>query len=124
MAALKKVKHILTIGTEKYSFRAPDIYGDFASATGVSKAPSPDTTNYTGQLTTDDFSTGKAIRIKVRAVKTDSAGVITATREFTVVSAFEKARNALANLDSKKITVGSDTWEIQTARIPQRRRFS
>jgi hypothetical protein len=124
MPALKKVKHILTIGSEKYSFRAPDIYGDFNSATGVTKAANPDNTNYTGALTSDDFKTGKACRIKVRAVKTDSNGAITASREFTVVSAFEKAKNALANLDSKKITVGSDTWDIQTTRIPQRRRFS
>jgi hypothetical protein len=124
MAALKKIKHILTIGTEKYSFRAPDIYGDFGSATGVTKAPTPDSTNYTGKLNKGDFSDGKAIKIKARSVKTDSAGAITATKEFTIVSSFEKAKNAVANLDSKKITIGSDTWDIQTARIPQRRRFS
>jgi hypothetical protein len=124
MAALKKVKHILTIGSEKYSFRAPDIYADFGSATGVTKAPTTDNTNYTGKLNKGDFSDGKAIKIKVRAVKTTDKGVIEKTKEFTVISSFEKAKNAVANLDSKKITVDSVTWDIQTARIPQRRRFS
>ncbi len=124
MAALKKIKHILTIGSEKYSFRAPDIYGDFGSATGVTKASTPDSTNYTGKLNKGDFSDGKAIKIKLRSVKTDNNGAITATKEFTVVSSFEKAKNAVANLDSKKITVNNETWDIQTARIPQRRRFS
>lgn len=124
MAPLKKVKHILTVGSEKYSFRAADIYGDFAGATGVAKAPSPDNTNYAGKLESKDFSNGKAIRLKARAVKRDSGGLITASREFVVVSSFEKAKNALANIDEKNITIGSDKWDIETVRIPQRRRFS
>lgn len=124
MAALKKVKHILTVGSEKFSFRAPDIYGDFAGSTGVTKAPTPDNTNYTGKLGSQDFSNGKCIRIKIRGTSTPSGATSPVARDFTVISSFEKAKGALANLDDKKVVVGNITWDIQSARIPQRRRFS
>jgi hypothetical protein len=121
---LKKIKHIMTIGTEKYSFQAPDIYGDFGAQLGVTKAPNPDTTNYKGKLHSEDYSNGKVIHIKARGSVTDSAGAVTEARDFTYTVAFDKARTALANLDSKKVTVNSKTYDLGSARIPQRRRFS
>jgi hypothetical protein len=124
MAALKKIKHILTIGSEKYGFRAPDIYGELKDLTGVTKAPTPDNTTYTGKLSKSDFADGVAVKMKARTAQYNSDGSIKAAKEFTVISSFEKAKNALAGLDAKKITVDSATWDIETARIPQRRRFS
>jgi hypothetical protein len=132
MAKLKTVKHVLTIGSEKYSLKVPDIYSDFKAMVGVEKAPSPDTTVYTGKLSSEDFANAKAIRIKVRALKKNVVGNSTDKREFTIVCAFAKAQNALANLEGEEITVPGllgntvvgEKWIIQTARIPRRRRFS
>ncbi|WP_309740068.1 hypothetical protein [Chamaesiphon sp. OTE_20_metabat_361] len=121
MAALPKVKHVLTIGSEKYALRAADIYGDFGGSTGVTKVSDPDTTNYTAKLTSADFANGKAIRIKCTA--TNGTGAAKISKSFTVICAFEKAKTALANLDAKKITVDGKTWDITATRIPQRRRF-
>jgi hypothetical protein len=132
MARLKTVKHILTVGTEKYSLKVPDIYSDFKAIVGVEKAPSPDTTTYTDKLNADDFANGKAVKIKVRATKKNIVGNSTEKREFTLVCAFAKAQNALANLEGEEISIpgiGGETaigekWIISTARIPRRRRFS
>lgn len=135
MARLPLVKHILTVGDvagiggDKYSFQAPDIYGNFNGVTGVVKAPNPDNTEYKGKLTNEDFATGQCIKLKCRAKSSNLVGQTT-TRDFIVVAAFEKAKNSIANLDSKTITtggiagVGSTTWDIATVRIPRRRRFS
>jgi hypothetical protein len=120
---LKKIKHIMTIGTEKYSFSSADIYGDFGSQIGITKAPSPDTTDYKGKITKDDFSNGKVIKIKARG-SIVANGVVTESRDFTFQVPMEKARAALANLDSKKVTVNSKTYDLGSSRIPQRVRFS
>ncbi len=132
MARLKTTKHILTVGNEKYSLKVPDIYSDFKTIVGVEKAPSPDTTVYTDKLNKDDFSNGKAIRIKVRATKKNIVGNSTEKREFTIICAFSKAQNALANLEGEEIsipgiggeTVVGEKWIISTARIPRRLRLS
>ena len=129
MARLKLVKHILTIGTDKYAFNAADIYGNFGGSTGVVKAPENDTTEYKGKLSSDDFALAKCIKLKCRATNTNTSGV-KKSRDFTVVSSFDRAKSAIANLDGKTITVsgvsgeGSASWEIKTTRIPRRRRFS
>jgi hypothetical protein len=123
MAALKKVKHIVTIGTAKYSLRATDIYGELGGVTGVTKAPENDTTNYTDKLTAADFSNGLVARIKARGVVITN-GVVTKSRDFTIITTAEKLKSALAGLDSKKIKVGEVTWDITGARVPLRRRFS
>lgn len=126
MARLKKIPHILTIGSDKYSFRAPDIYGSFGSQFGVQKASSPDNTDYKGKIGNDDFAEGKVIRIKARGVQTNTDGQVTASRDFTFIVPFDKARSALANLESKQVQLpgNSTPWNIASARIPARRRFS
>ena len=126
MASLPKIKHILTIGTEKYSLRVPDVYGNFAGSTGIVKAPNPDTTVYTGKVTKDDYSNGKLMRLKCTA--TSGSGSTKKTKAFTVLCALDKAKSALASLESKTISVADDgttaTWDITNAYVPQRRRFS
>ncbi len=119
---LPKVKHILTIGADKYSFKAPDIYGSVGSTLGVTKAPSPDNTIYTGRLGSDSFSDGTAIKLKARGVS--GTGATKKVRDFTFIVAFEKAKSALATLESKTVTADSVTYDLTSARIPQRRRFS
>jgi hypothetical protein len=121
---LKKIKHIMTLGSDKYSFRSADIYGDFGSQFGISKAPNPDTTNYKGRIERDDFTGGKVIKIKARGLVVDDAGVVTEARDFTFQVPFDKAQTALANLDSKKVTVNNKSYDLGVARIPRRRRFS
>lgn len=126
MARLKKVAHILTIGSDKYSFRAPDIYGNFGSQFGVQKASNPDNTEYKGKLGNDDFAEGKVIKIKARGVQRNTDGAINKSRDFTFVVPFDKARSALANLESKQVSLPNNggNWDITSARIPARRRFS
>jgi hypothetical protein len=119
MAALKKIKHILTIGSDKYSFYSADIYGSWGSAFGVSKAPANDNTVYKGKLNRDSFSDGKAIRVKARGSADNQK-----SRDFTFIVSFEKAREALANIGSKTVSVNSITYNLGEARIPGRRRFS
>ena len=119
MAALKKIKHILTIGSDKYSFYSADVYGTWGSTFGVTKAPDNDNTVYKGKLTADSFADGKAIRVKSRGKASNQK-----PKDFTFVVSFEKAREAIANIGSKKITVNSITYDLGDARIPSRRRFS
>jgi hypothetical protein len=124
MAAQPKVKHIVTIGSNKYSLRASDIYGDLGGVTGVTKAPANDTTNYTDKITSADFSNGLVARVKARGVVLTN-GVVTKSRDFTIIVTAEKLKSALAGLDSKKITIaGGQVYDLIGARIPQRRRFS
>jgi hypothetical protein len=124
MAPQPKVKHIVTIGSNKYSLRAGDIYGELAGVTGVTKAPANDTTNYTDKITSADFSNGLVTRVKARGVVLTN-GVVTKSRDFTIIVTAEKLKSALAGLDSKKITVaGGQVYDLIGARIPQRRRFS
>lgn len=135
MARLPLVKHVITlddiagIGGDKYSFYAPDIYSDFNSDTGVKKVAADDDNSYKGKLTSDDFKTGKAIRIKCRASRKNLLQQ-TIKRDFTVVCTTAKLKSALAALEDKKISIGgiggvaSETWDIRTTRIPRRRRFS
>lgn len=119
MAALPKVKHILTIGTDKYSFYSADVYGTWGAAFGVAKAPANDNTVYKGKLNAESFSDGKAIRLKSRGKAT--SGV---SRDFTFIVSFEKAREALANIGSKTVTANSINYNLGEARIPGHRRFS
>jgi hypothetical protein len=123
-APLRKVKHIVTIGTDKYSFRAPDIYGNVSAIVGVVKAPTPDTTNYKGKIKAADFADGKVMKIKSKGNIINGTGVITESKMFTFVVPMEKVRTALADIDSKQVTVNSKTYDLGEARIPQRRRFS
>jgi hypothetical protein len=122
MARAKIVKHIITIGTEKFSLRAPDIYANLGSATGITKAPTPDNTNYAGKIGSYDFASGKVVRLKARGTRTE--GSTTYSREFTIVTTPDKEKAAIAGLDSKQITADSKTWDLVGARVPQRRRFS
>jgi hypothetical protein len=121
---LKKIKHIVTIGSNKYSMSAPDIYGNVGTLVGVTKAPTPDNTNYTGKIKAADFADGKVIKVKSRGNVIGSGGAVTESRSFTFVVPMEKARTALADIDSKQVTVGGKTYDLGEARIPQRRRFS
>lgn len=121
---LPKIKHIVTIGTDKYSLRAPDIYATVGPLVGVTKAPTPDTTNYKGKIKSSDFADGKVIKIKSRGNIIGSGGVVTESKMFTFVVPMEKARTALADIDSKKVTINSKTYDLGEARIPQRRRLS
>lgn len=121
---LPKIKHIVTIGTDKYSFRAPDIYAAVGSLVGVVKAPNPDNTSYKGKIKASDFADGKVIKIKSRGNVVAASGAVTESKMFTFVVPMEKARTALADIDSKKITINSKTYDLGEARIPQRRRFS
>jgi hypothetical protein len=135
MGRLPLVKHVITlddiagVGGDKYSFSAPDIYGDFNSDTGVKKVTSDDENVYKGKLNSDDFKDGKVIKITCRATRKNLAQQ-TLTRDFKVVCTTGKLKSALAALEDKKITVGGlggvggETWDIRTTRIPRRRRFS
>lgn len=121
---MPRVKNTVTVGTEKYSFYGNDIYSGLGGATGVVKAPSPDSTVYTDSLTAENFAEGKVVRLKARGV-TGTAGTASyKSRDFTIVCATEKQKSALATLPSKTITVGSIVWDIVGARVPRRRRFS
>lgn len=122
---LPKVKHIVTIGSDKYSFRAPDIYTNVGTLVGVVKAPNPDTTSYKGKIKAADFADGKMIKVKARGTEFEANGTtVRSTKVFTFVVPMEKARTALADIDSKKVVLGSTSYDLGEARIPQRRRFS
>jgi hypothetical protein len=121
---LKKIKHVVTIGTDKYSMSAPDIYGNLGSTVGVTKAPTPDNAIYKGKIKNVDFADGKMIKIKSRGTVLNSDGSVKESRSFTFNVPMEKARQALADLESKSVTVGTVTYNLGEARIPQRRRFS
>lgn len=121
---MPRVKHTVTIGTEKYSYRGNDIYGQLGGVTGVVKSPSPDNTTYTDSLTAENFSEGKVIRLKARGVQLDSSGKVAKSRDFTIICTAEKSKSALAALPSKNIEVGIEKWDIVSARVPRRRRFS
>jgi hypothetical protein len=121
---LKKIKHIVTIGTDKYSLRAPDIYTNVGTLVGVTKAPTPDNTNYKGKIKAADFADGKVIRIRSRGNVVGSNGTVTESRTFTFVVPMEKARTALADIDAKQVTIDGKNYDLGEARIPQRRRFS
>jgi hypothetical protein len=84
MAKAKIIKHIITIGSEKFSLRAPDIYSNLGSATGITKAPTPDNTNYAGKIEAHDFASGRVVRLKARGTRTE--GTTTYAREFTIVT--------------------------------------
>lgn len=135
MARLPVFKHILTVGDvagvggDKYSFKAPDIYANIGASLGVEKASANDTTQYKGRLGTQDFSEGKAIKMKCRSETTDLLGN-KKIRDFTVVTALTNVPNAFGHLPEKKINVGgvggvgSTEWDIKTVRIPRHRRLS
>jgi hypothetical protein len=129
MARLPLVKHIVTIGDvlggggTKYSIKVADIYADFNGATGVVRAPANDNTIYEGKITSESFSTGQVIKLKARASNTSLTGQKT-YRDFNIISTFDKAKNAIANLDEKSITAGGKTWNIESVRIPRRVRLS
>jgi hypothetical protein len=121
---LKKVKHIMTIGSDKYSFLAPDIYSTFGSSLGITKAPTGnDPTVYTGKISSDDFANGTVIKIKARGNVTAN-GVVTESKDFSFEVPLEKAKSALAAIESKTITISGKTYDLGSARIPQRVRFS
>jgi hypothetical protein len=124
MARTKKIKHIMTIGSDKYSFQHADTYGNFGSQFGISKAPANDTTVFAGKITGDSFSDGTAITVKARGVVTNSSGVITKAKDFSFIVPLEKAKSALAAIDSKTVTDGTSTYNLGNCRIPQRVRFS
>ena len=95
MGRLPLVKHVVTlddiggVGGDKYSLYAPDIYSDFNSETGVKKATADEDSSYKGKITSDDFKTGKVIRIKCRATRKNIAQQ-TLIKDFTVVVATGK----------------------------------
>ena len=121
---MPKVNNTVTIGTQKFSYRANDIYKDLGGVTGVVKSPVPDNTVYEDSITKANFAEGQVIRVKARGVVLGAGGVVTKSRDFTIVCAADKLKAALGALPSKKITVGSITWDLVGARVPQRRRFS
>ena len=122
MARLPKVKHSITIGTDKYSFYAADIYTSVGTALGVAKLAANDNTVFKGKLTEESFRDGKAIRVKSRA--STGTGTAKVYRDFTFVVPFDKAASAIASIGSKTVTADSKTWELGDARIPQRVRLS
>lgn len=117
---LPKVKHILTIGADKYSFYHADVYGSWGAAFGVTKAPANDNTVYKGKLNKESFADGKAIKVKASGRGTQPGQ----RKDFGFVVSFEKAREALANIGSKTVVANSITYNLGDARIPGRRRFS
>jgi hypothetical protein len=119
---IKKVKHIITADGAKYSAQLPDVYGTFGSQFGITKAPTPDTTQYDGQLNNSHYSDGTVIKVKARG--TSGTGATKKTREFTFVVPFANAKKALAVIDSKSAVVDGTTYDLNAARIPRRRRFS
>jgi hypothetical protein len=121
---MAKVKHIVTVGSDKYSYRANDIYGELAGVTGVTKAPTPDNTVYKDSLTAENFGDGIVVRLKARGVQLNTDGTVKKSRDFTIVCVADKQKSALAGLASKNIKVGTETWDLVGARIPRRRRFS
>jgi hypothetical protein len=121
---MPKVKHTVTVGADKYSYRANDIYGDLGGVTGVAKSPNPDNTTYKDSLTAENFSDGIVSRLKARGVQLNTDGTVKASRDFTIVCATDKIKSALAALPSKTVKVGTITWDIVSARVPRRRRFS
>jgi hypothetical protein len=124
IVSMPLTKHIVTVGSSKYSYRANDIYGELAGVTGVTKAPSPDNTTYTDSLTAENFSDGIVVRLKARGVQLNSDQTVKKSRDFTIVCVADKQKSALAALPSKNIKVGAETWDLVSARIPRRRRFS
>jgi hypothetical protein len=119
---LPKIKHIITADGAKYSAQLPDIYGTFGSQFGITKAPSPDTTQYDGVLNNSHYSDGTVIKVKARG--TTGTGTNKKNRDFTFVVPFANAKKALAVIDSKQATADGKTYDLNSARIPQRRRFS
>jgi hypothetical protein len=124
MAKVARVKHILTIGTAKYSLRANDIYADLGTVTGVTKAPASDNTNYTDKIKAHHFAEGIVIRLKARGVTLNTDGTVKQSRDFTIITTPDKEKSALAGLDAKTIKIDAVTWNLTGARVPQRRRFS
>lgn len=121
---MARVKNTVTVGTDKYSFYGNDVYSGLAGVTGVVKAPIPDNTVYKDSLTKENFADGLVVRLKARAT-TGTAGTATyKAKDFTIVCAVEKQKSALAALPSKTIAVGSTIWDVVSARVPRRRRFS
>lgn len=135
MARLPLIKHILTVGDtagvggDKYSFKAPDIYANIGTTLKVEKAPANDTTIYKGRLGNQDFSEGRAIKLKCRAQTTDLVGRVK-TRDFTVVTGVTNISNSFGHIPEKIISVGgvggvgATDWDIKTIRIPRHRRLS
>ena len=121
---MPKFTHTVTIGTEKYSYRANDIYANLSGITGVVKSPTPDNTVYKDSITKANFAEGQVVRLKARGVITGAGGAVTQSRDFTIICTAEKLKSALGGLASKTIVVGSLTWNLVGARVPQRRRFS
>jgi hypothetical protein len=119
---IPKVKHIITLDDGKYSIRLPDYYGTFGSKFGVTKAPSPDSTKYAGTISRDDYRYGNVLKLKARG--TTGTGTTKKTRDFTFAVPYSKAAQAIAELDSKSVTVDSKVYDLGEDRIPQRRRFS
>jgi hypothetical protein len=121
---MPRVKNTVTVGTEKFSVYGNDVYGNLGGVTGVVKSPIPDNTVYTDSLTAENFSEGKVIRLKARGITGTPGTASYKSRDFTLICAVEKQKSALASLPSKTITAGSITWDLVSARVPRRRRFS
>lgn len=125
---MARVKNTLTVGTDKYSFYSNNLYENLASVTGVVKSPLPDNTVYKDSLTKENFADGIVVRLKARATNGTPGTAAYKSRDFTIVCAVEKQKSALAALPSKTITVATGTstltWDIVSARVPRRRRFS
>jgi hypothetical protein len=125
---MARVKNTVTVGTDKYSFFGNDIYGSLAGVTGVVKSPIPDNTTYKDSLTKENFADGIVVRLKARGVSTTAGSAANKTRDFTIVCAVDKQKSALAALPYKTITVtnatGTITYDLVSARVPRRRRFS
>lgn len=125
---MARVKNTVTVGTDKYSFYGNDIYSTLAGVTGVVKTVIPDTTVYKDSLTKENFADGIVVRLKARGVNGEPGTAGYKTRDFTIVCAVEKQKSALAALPSKTITANvagtSLVWDLVSARIPGRRRFS
>lgn len=125
---MARVKNTVTVGTDKYSFYGNDIYDSLAGVTGVTKAPNPDNTTYKDSLTAENFADGIVVRLKARGISVTAGSAANKVKEFTIICTAEKQKSALAALPSKKITVtagtGTVTYDLVSARIPRRRRFS
>jgi hypothetical protein len=121
---MARVKHTVTIGTEKYSYRANDVYRNLGGVTGVVVSPNPDNTVYKDSITKENFADGQVIRLKARAISGTPGTASAKAKDFTIVCTVEKEKSALAALPSKTIQIGSITWDIVGARVPRRRRFS
>jgi hypothetical protein len=111
MAKEKRVPHQITIDGQKYMEMLPDVYGDIGTVVGITKAPSPDNTNYAGKLRVSDaILAGDLVRIKCLLENRKYRSILCVTA---------KLAGAMGGLLSKKVA-GQD---VRTAMIPRRQRL-